>query len=122
MTNKTDMFMQFYPNAVSEMTKHDGVVTSYAISDYWDEPKKEGAGDFCDFIIALFSYANMNAPNTIKKFFDHRDIKLDYDVNNPTYCLYVLGKGVFNGVHYRVRATSEHKYHDNQYVLDIVED
>lgn len=102
--------------------EHEYVIAQYHVIDFWEKWdgvfKKENNGNFYEFALELFDLANARASDTIKLYFDHKDFPLDYDGENSSHALYILAKGEFNGQEYFVKATSEHKYHNDNYVFD----
>jgi len=120
MSIKQEIFLSHYPQLKSAILLNHDIVSHYVISDYWNKVSKHNIANFYQFVSELFHLASLQAPQTIKEFFQHPEIKLSYDEIQPTHCLYILAKGSFNGIDYEVKATSEHKYHKTHYILDSV--
>lgn len=73
------------------------------------------------FFYSLTSFASQYASDTIKKIFklSQDGDTIEIENNEKGHSLYPLAEGTFNGVTYTVRATSEHKYHNHEYIIEI---
>lgn len=83
--------------------------------------EKSASGTIEMFFFNLTSFASLFAPDTIKRVLNfYRDgVAIEIEKNEKGHSLYPLAEGTFNGVTYTVRATSEHKYHQHEYIIEI---
>lgn len=115
---RQELLVMVYPKAGDLWPVNGDSTREYSVSDYFGMTTRLQEGDFFDFIRSLVGVSNRFADVTIKKFFDRKDIVLDYDEEFPTHALYILGTGVFNGITYTAKAISTYKYNEEQYVIE----
>lgn len=120
--SRKELLNAFFPKAVNlwPVDVKENEKMTFEVSDYFGRIERTDSGDFFDFIRKLASVSNSQAVNTIKTFFDRKDIKLGYDDEEKNSTAYILGKGTFNGVNYEVRATSTFKYDESNYKFFVV--
>lgn len=103
----------------NQFSKFDNLFNTsgkFFIQDYKGIATKEGESDFLKFSISLLSFANSYSVKSIKQTFD--DDMFFNELNEKGHTLYILAKAEFNGIKFIVKATSEHKYHNEFYIVE----